>query len=474
VPNATELAGFSGSGYVLAPAGFGKSHLIAEAVKQSPGRQLVLTHTYAGLSALRTKLRMLGASSRLFRLDTIASWALRLVLSFARTSGWTQRRPEGAEWTALYISCARLLDSVFIGKAIRASYKGVFVDEYQDCSVEQHRLVTQIAKHVPCRVLGDPMQSLFDFGDEPVDWSRDVESSFQELGTLTIPQRWIRAGAPQIGEWIADVRRQLLGFESIDLTNVRAGISPRIICSSEDLVRSQVNVCRFFKSRSSESAVAIHRGAPEYKAKCHMLARSLRGSFTSIEEIEGRALFSRLKKLNSANSSKKKLREVLSFAAECMTAVKQNLSEATLRGEKAKIRANTKFPDVAIAANRFLDDPTSGAMVELLHRIEHSDRTNVVRRDLYNRMLGVLRKHALNPEADLLERAEKYQAEFRYMGRLAGRRLIGTTLLIKGLEFHHAIVLDAASLSSKELYVALTRGSKSLTIVSTSAMLNPY
>ena len=70
--------------------------------------------------------------------------------------------------------------------------------------------------------------------------------------------------------------------------------------------------------------------------------------------------------------------------------------------------------------------------------------------------------------------SHRYHAEFRYRGRPVGRHcLIGTTLLVKGLEFDHAIVLDAASLSRKELYVALTRGSRSLTIISTTESLNP-
>ena len=79
----------------------------------------------------------------------------------------------------------------------------------------------------------------------------------------------------------------------------------------------------------------------------------------------------------------------------------------------------------------------------------------------------------LNPELSLVEAAKKYHDEFRYKGRPIGRRkLIGTTLLVKGLEFDHAIVLEAASLSKKELYVALTRGARSLTIISRNSMLN--
>ncbi len=86
----------------------------------------------------------------------------------------------------------------------------------------------------------------------------------------------------------------------------------------------------------------------------------------------------------------------------------------------------------------------------------------------------MLNKHVLHPELSLAEAAEKYHGEFRHKGRPVGRRrLIGTTLLVKGLEFDHAIVLEADSLSKKELYVALTRAARSLTIISTTAVLNP-
>jgi DNA helicase-2/ATP-dependent DNA helicase PcrA len=88
--------------------------------------------------------------------------------------------------------------------------------------------------------------------------------------------------------------------------------------------------------------------------------------------------------------------------------------------------------------------------------------------------MGVLRKHVLHPGLTFVQAAEEYQTEFRYKGRPVGhRKLIGTTLLVKGLEFDHAIVLDAACLSKKELYVALTRGARSITIISTTNILHP-
>ena len=132
---------------MVAPAGFGKTYLIAEAVSRSSGRQLVLTHTYAGVNALRGKMRILRVPSAAFHIDTIASWALRLCLAYRKASRWTVERPgDNTEWTALYEACATLLESEFIRRIVQASYEGVYVDEYQDCSIAQHEIVLKLAR----------------------------------------------------------------------------------------------------------------------------------------------------------------------------------------------------------------------------------------------------------------------------------------------------------------------------------------
>ena len=128
----------------------------------------------------------------------------------------------------------------------------------------------------------------------------------------------------------------------------------------------------------------------------------------------------------------------------------------------------------ARAGNAYLAAPSSGNLAAFLAAVKDVPGVHVARGDLFNRAVGVLKKHAMSPQFTLAEAAEKYQTQFRYRGRPVGRRrMIGTTLLVKGLEFDHAVVLDAPSLSKKELYVALTRGAKSLTILSATSTLNP-
>ena len=405
------LAANEGSGYVVAPAGYGKTHLIAESAARSAGRQLILTHTYAGVNALRRKMRVLGVSDKFYRIDTIASWALRLSLSYSGTSGWEIERPDDNEqWGALYEACTRLLDHEFTRRIVRASYDGLYVDEYQDCSIGQHGIVLKLARDLPSRVLGDPLQGIFDFGGQnPVDWARDVEANFVCLGVLNVPHRWIQAGTDDLGGWLNDVRQYLEQGQPINL-NAERPHTVHFVQPDADpraLFQGQGNVCRHFNHDRAHTVIAIHKGSQEYKAKCHALSRNLSGRFSSIEEVEGKDLFSFIRKIGGARPAADRLGEVVAFAKRCMTAVEQNLPAQTVRGEHVGIRANTRNPEAARRANAYLAEPTSAAISGFLLAIKETAGVKVIRADLFNRALAVLNKHVLHPELSLAEAAEQ-------------------------------------------------------------------
>jgi len=63
-------------------------------------------------------------------------------------------------------------------------------------------------------------------------------------------------------------------------------------------------------------------------------------------------------------------------------------------------------------------------------------------------------------------------SDARLIGRPLPKRAVGSTLLLKGLEAEVAVVLDAGNLDARNLYVAMTRGSKKLIICSKSPVLN--
>lgn len=61
----------------------------------------------------------------------------------------------------------------------------------------------------------------------------------------------------------------------------------------------------------------------------------------------------------------------------------------------------------------------------------------------------------------------------RLIGRPLPKRAVGSTLLLKGLEAEGAVILNAGALDARNLYVAMTRGSKALTVCSQSPVLSP-
>jgi DNA helicase-2/ATP-dependent DNA helicase PcrA len=476
VPEFPEiLSAYTATGYVVAPAGFGKTHLIAASLCHATKRQLVLTHTYAGVNALRRKLRRLQVPTGTCRIDTIASWSLRLSLAYPTASGWTSQRPEEDEWAALYAACAQMLDCAFIRRIVRASYGGLYVDEYQDCSRPQHDIVLKLARDIPCRILGDPLQGIFDFDGQPINWDNDVAARFERIGQLDTPHRWENAGVPALGAWLRDIRLALEQSQPIDFVAARDKITFQLAdADPARLLIAQGNSCRGFKCDPRDTVIAIHKGEPTYKARCHKLAKQLRGAYSSIEEIEGRELFSFVRGIHSAKTDRARMKLAVAFAKKAMSGINDAMPAGPAHGEHMDIRANTRNPHIAKAGNGYLSRPTSDNMAALLLAIKETPGVHLARADLFNRAVGVLKKHSVSPQLTLPEAAEKYQTQFRYRGRPVGRRrLIGTTLLVKGLEFDHAIVLDAASLSRKELYVALTRGAKSLTVISSQATLNP-
>ncbi|MAT66666.1 MAG: DNA helicase UvrD, partial [Gammaproteobacteria bacterium] len=71
------------------------------------------------------------------------------------------------------------------------------------------------------------------------------------------------------------------------------------------------------------------------------------------------------------------------------------------------------------------------------------------------------------------EAAIRVREQNRLVGRPLPRRAVGSTLLLKGLEAEVAVILNASALDARNLYVAMTRGSKNLTVCAPSPVLNP-
>ena len=155
-------------GHVSAPAGYGKTQLIADSLKghEDDRPVLVLTHTNAGVAALRKRLAEHGISSRNYVLQTLDGWALRLLNAYPLRSGIDPQRLAIAnpkqDYPAIQAAARDLIAGGCIDIILQGSYSRLWVDEYQDCSAVQHEMVVACANLLPTVVLGDPMQSVME------------------------------------------------------------------------------------------------------------------------------------------------------------------------------------------------------------------------------------------------------------------------------------------------------------------------
>ncbi|MGH6641273.1 MAG: UvrD-helicase domain-containing protein, partial [Bradyrhizobium sp.] len=231
-------------GTVTAPAGCGKTHLIAETLKHHSGPKpiLVLTHTNAGVAALRGRLDKAGVPARAYRLSTIDGWAMRLIGTFPERSGADPAilrlsNPK-ADYPAIRDAAWKFLKAGHVQNLLIASYARLIVDEYQDCSIPQHAIVYYAASVLPTCVLGDPMQAIFGWqGNELADWNNHVCRHFPLAGELDIPWRWRNAGTEDFGRWLLDVRQKLKDGHPIDLRTASAEVSWVHLDGTENRIR---------------------------------------------------------------------------------------------------------------------------------------------------------------------------------------------------------------------------------------------
>jgi DNA helicase-2/ATP-dependent DNA helicase PcrA len=194
------------SGFVESPAGCGKTEAIIRTVgTYCNGRQLILTHTHAGVDALRQRFRQHSISTVKYHVDTISGWAWGWVRKYPENAGYTGST-EIAQWKDVYAAMSVLLQKDFVKRGVTNSYAGIIVDEYQDCTVPMHQLIVQLKTLLPCRVLGDDLQGIFGFNDPLVDWAVATAEFANNLGALETPHRWIKAGNEALGRWLLNTR----------------------------------------------------------------------------------------------------------------------------------------------------------------------------------------------------------------------------------------------------------------------------
>lgn len=457
-------------GSVTAPAGCGKTELIVKTLAQHNGGKpvLILTHTNAGVAALRSRLARSGIPTASYRVGTIDGWAMRLIGTFPTRSGHNpailQLRQAASDYPSIREAAWRLLEAGHISDVIRASYTHVIVDEYQDCSLAQHYIVCCLAKVIPACVLGDPMQAIFNFKNQKlVDWTQDVLPWFTEVARLSTPWRWRNAGTEPLGQWLLAARESLLAGGKVDLRLAPPQLR-WIPITAADAHQARIGAAAV--ACPTELGRVLIIGDSTSPSGQQQIASQTFGAVT-VESVELRDLIEFCSNFDLLSAQL--ATQLLTFAQGMLS----NLGASELKRRLDTLRRGTavKPPSPGEhAALEFERAPSYASAASLLMQWRGLPEVRCYRPDIFRGALKAL-ENAHSGACTLAEAAIKIREEGRMTGRALPRRAVGSTLLLKGLESEVAVILNADVMNAAHLYVALTRGSMQVHVCSMSPVL---
>ncbi len=459
-------------GSITAPAGCGKTQLIADTLAAHVGAKpiLVLTHTNAGVAALRSRLARAAVPGSAYRISTIDGFAMRLAGKFPLRSGLPayvlDLANPGQDYLAIRDAAASLLQAGHITPLLRATYARLLVDEYQDCNAAQHRLVAGAAEVLPTCVLGDPMQAIFGFrGNRLVDWRTEVEMQFPAIGALQTPWRWRLAGTEALGQWLLNARTQLQAGHDLDLRTAPGEV--QWVQLQAGTTEEQRRRAARTRGRNAQDSVLIIGDATNVRGR-HQLTSQTPGA-TVVERVDLVELIQFARTFNPAGADP--LRQVVEFAASVMT----DVGAAGLLNRVQILRqGRPRNPPTPIeaAAVAFANTPSVAEAFRLLHAFSLQPGAHVYRPEVLRNCLAAMQA-AAGGGCTLYAAALQVRERQRHQGRPPSRRAVGSTLLLKGLESDVVVVLDPQAMTAQHLYVALTRGARQLVVCSPTSALTP-
>jgi hypothetical protein len=457
-------------GLVVAPAGCGKTQLITDALARHEGAKpiLVLTHTNAGVAALRGRLERAGVRPAAYRATTLDGFAIRLISTFPQRSGHDPAIVSGGRpnYDAIRDAAARLVAGGHVPDILAASYERLFVDEYQDCSIRQHSLVTWLAQSLPTAVVGDPFQSIFGFGSDPLaSWQSDVVAFFPIAGELKTPWRWNNAGTPELGQWLLSIRADLSKGGPIDLRTAPPAVQWVQLDGRRD---DDLRLAAAAVEAPDDTKVLIIGDSTDPRGQ-RRLASQIDGAVT-VEAVDLRDLTDFGASLDLGH------KEALSLVAQFAENLMSSFSGEDLVRSIALARAGALgrvLSGIEQAAAAFEEARTHAAVAELLVAINRAGGVRCYRPAVLAAAQRALQLAGSLGGPSFRDATVAIREQSRLVGRPLARRSVGSTLLLKGLESDIAVILNAGSLNARNLYVAMTRGSRRVLVCSQSPILNP-
>jgi hypothetical protein len=328
-------------------------------------------------------------------------------------------------------------------------------------------LVASAADQLRTCILGDPLQAIFGFGgDDLARWDEDVCECFPVRHELSTPWRWINSGERELGEWLLLVRKRMLSGEAFDLRDAPRTVQWIELDGKDDHVR-QLRAGRVNSVDRDGSVLII--GDSRNPGSQRDFASQIPGAVT-VEAVDLRDFVAFAKHFDLAAP------DALSRLANFAQSVMINVGAADLLRRVQTLeagRGRKAASDTEIAAMRFRSAPSYSNALDVLVEIGKEGGVRQHRPAVMRACVKALQNCHATPTLSFEDAAIRMREQNRLIGRPLPKRAVGSTLLLKGLEADTAVILNAGVLDARNLYVAMTRGTRQLVICSKSPILEP-
>ena len=452
------------SAAIIAPAGHGKTEMIADIVKHAEGKQLLLTHTNAGVDAIEKRLQKRKVSKEKYTVTTIAAFCIKWCISYDNTGSFDKTlsplngsKEAKAYYEQLYSGAKKIFTTRWAGNVLKASYAGIVVDEYQDCIQVQHEIVLAMNNHLPVIVLGDPMQGIFSFAGNLVDWNA---LEFPIVDVETKPWRWNKSN-PELGEYLMTVRNALLPTLSKKNCSIQIDTKNKNV---EVIASANFTGYSHLKELSQFSSVVYITKWLQQQLK---FCLQTPGIFQYDEKQDCDELFKYANLFDTTAGSDLAL-NVIKFVAGCLTGVGKELKSyiEKLKSNSfdfSRIKKHIEFRDILSETAPNLSKET---ILKMLIWFSSNKDFKQYRSELLSEMMRSI-KYAINHGTSICDASNHIRKDVGLQRRYTGFKFLSSrTLLSKGLEFDCVIIDMTTPLSAKDFYVAMTRAMRKIYIIS--------
>lgn len=448
---------------IVAPAGHGKTEMITELVAAMDGKTLVLTHTNAGVDALRKRLKKNCVQPSRYMLCTISSFCILWTEAYPCSSGIDLKLDVTSnEYHGDRARGALTLFAKDWAKGVLAStYSAVVVDEYQDCLITQHEIFLELNNALPVYVFGDPLQAIFGWAGKLAPWE---DLGFERVEVRTYPWRWEHTNK-ELGEYLTEIREKIMPVLSGQEVSLKIPEGKQFVKRIPNDLKP-ADIINMLKGYESVLYLSVSQ---REQAE---ISRKSGGRIQNDEKQDLDELFEYAGCFDDEDN-RKKAEGLIGFIEKCATHVSKELGSYKRQIDSGKFDFSRikKHPEFRGSMDKVLEQGMLDDVLSALEYVNHCGAFKIFRRELYSEMIRSIRI-AKERDMSVSDAGRIIRTNPAYRRSYSKFRMISSrTVLSKGLEFECVVVIAGKKFSGTDMYVAMTRATKMIYVISGSSTI---